>query len=174
MTHEHDQPPTPIIFEELVASASEHLLATGSHSPLLVLDGDTNLVGIPLEFPKHTARRQELMYIIGIRAARSRIVGSLRQVFLISEAWMSTPDDLGSGFRPPAQDPNRRDVLLIMSRSLDDIHARVATLELLRDSEGIVRELKDVTPEVSAHSAPINPLLNAFVAGYTQGRASLT
>ena len=174
MSHEHDQRPDPLTFEQIAESAKEHLLAKGSHPPLLVLEGDADTVGIELDFPKTSERRQELLYVVGLGVARTGVVGALRQVFLVSEAWMSTPDDLDSNFRPPAEDPQRREILLIMSRRPEASLMRVVALEMRRDSEGAVRELNEITPEVSDNTNAVSPLLNAFVAGYTQGRASLT
>lgn len=172
-SHEHNQQPIPITFEQIVEGARERLLADGSHPPLLVLDGETNTVNVDLDLPNTSARRQELMYVIGIRVARSGIVGGLRQVFLVSEAWMSTPADFRPAFRPPSKDPNRQEVLMIVSRRPENIHTRRVTIEILRESNGAVRDLRDVMPDASADTVVISPLLNAFIAGYTQGRASL-
>ena len=50
----------------------------------------------------------------------------------------------------------------------------MAVIEMLRDSEGVLRELKEVAPNITSDSNQQIPLLNALRDGYTQGRASLT
>ena len=174
MSYEHDPPPARLTFEQIADAAKEHLLSHGSHPPLLVLDGDAKTVGVDLEFPKRAERRQELLYVIGLGVARTGIVGALRQVFLISEAWMNTVEP-GQPFTVmPAGDPKRREVLLISSLRLEARQTRMAIMEMRRDRDGMVRELTDVSPEVADDPTAESPLLNALVDGYTQGRASLS
>jgi hypothetical protein len=174
MSHEHDQTPVPITFEQIAEAAKERLLADGSHPPLLVLDGDIKTVGVDLKFPNTSDRRQELMYVVGLGVARTGIVGALRQVFLVSEAWMSHVEPGQRTAPMPSEDPKRREVLLISSLRLEGRQKRIAVIEMLRDTEGVVQELREVTPDLTTDPNQGNPLLNAFVAGYTQGRASLT
>ena len=174
MNHEHAQQPVQLTFEQIVEAAKERMLTHGSHTPLLVLEGDTQTVGVELDFPNTSDRRQELLYVIGLGVARTGAVGALRQVFLVSEAWMNMVGP-GQPFTVmPSKDPKRQEVLLISSLLLEARQARVAIIEMRRDGEGIVRELRDVTPDVTDNPTAESPLLNALVDGYTQGRASLT
>jgi hypothetical protein len=174
MTSKERPQPVQLTFEQVTEAAKEHLLVQGSHPPLLVLDGEADQVGIELDFPSTSDRRQELMYVAGLRVARTGVVGTLRQMFLITEAWMSEADSRPRNPVAPSEDPKRREILLISSLRLQDRQARAMVIEMLRDSEGVLRELKDITPDISSDFGTESPLLNALVDGYTQGRASRT
>lgn len=174
MQHERDPQPAHLTLEQVTASARETLLATGSHPPLLILDGVSEPVGFELELPNTAARRQEVLYVIGVLTARSNMVGTLHQVFLITEAWMGPPVDPGTDFGAPSEDPNRKEVLLIMNRSRSSSPVRAVILEMLRDDHGILQDLIEAPSISPDHASPVSPLLEAFIDGYTQGKASLT
>jgi hypothetical protein len=167
MQHERDPQPAHLTLEQVTATATETLLTTGSHPPLLILDGEAEPVGFELELPNTAARRQEVLYMVGIFVARNDMVGTLHQVFLITEAWMGAAVDPGTDFRPPSEDPNRKEVLLIMNRSRSSSPVRAVTLEMLRDDQGVLQALKDVSSVGPDHASPVSPLLDAFLDGYT-------
>lgn len=174
MQHEHEPQSSRITFEQITTSAQERLLATGSHPSLLLLDGDANLVGVELDFPSTADQRQALMYLAGISTAITGIAGNLQQVFLISEAWMSGVEPNQHNIVMPSQDPTRREILQITSYQFENRQPRVAVIEMLRDSNQVLRELKDITAELTDDPHQPSPLLDAFVDGYTQGLASRT
>ena len=174
MSSEHEPKSVHLTFEEVVESATEHALANGGHRPALLLEGNENTIAVELEPRDSADRRLEQMYVIGIGVARTGVVGGLRQAFYIAEAWSSHVEPGQHSAVMPAKDPQRREVLLVMNLRLDDRQARIALLEMQRDEEGVLRQLQDITADITHDAHQPNPLLNALVDGYTQGRASLT
>ena len=172
MKHEHEPQPEELTFEVVVAAAKETLLVNGTYPPLLVIKGKPHAIGIDVDFPPHSQRRHEMMYVIGVSTALTGVVDDVSEMFLISEAWMSDVEPGQHWIPKPSQDPKRREVLIISSVRLHDRQQRAVVIEMLRDSAGTLRELRDVSFETDSPLAE-SPLLNAFVDGYTQGRASL-
>ena len=113
MSHEHEPQPVHLTFKQVTESAKEHLLARGNHPPLLVLEGDADTIGVDLDFPSEADRRQELLYVIGLGVAYTGVVGALRQIFLVSEAWMSHVEPGQRTALMPSEDPKRREILII-------------------------------------------------------------
>lgn len=74
------------------------------------------------------------------------IAQTARALVIIVEAWVTTPDpsDHMAAKRPPSQDPNRREMVMLM---LED-HTRKATslLPILRDESGAFAEFGDPGP----------------------------
>lgn len=174
MSHEGEPQPQPelITFEFVVAAAKEDLLIDGTQPPMLIIQGKTKAIWVDVGFPENTKSRHGAMYhIIGLTAAQTDVVGDVSEIFLVREALMSDVDAHERPLPKPSQDPKRREVLIISSVRFHDGKKRAAVIELLCDSKGTLRELKDLDV---ASDSPLadSPLLNAFVDGYTQGRAS--
>src|SRR5215211_7133057 len=103
-----------ISLEEIISNAKEIMFRDGNHVPILIVEGGKSLIAgqIP-DMPETHGERMELLRFFGQVAAKSGRVDQLRQVFMISEGWMSEPgEDKPTDLRP-AQDPNRKEVLII-------------------------------------------------------------
>ena len=91
-----------ISIEEIISNAIEIMLRDGQHIPTLIVEGSKNLVGgqIP-DLPATHGERVELMRFLGQAVARSGRVDQLRQVFMVSEGWMSARgEDKPTDMRP--------------------------------------------------------------------------
>src|SRR5688500_15983202 len=86
--------PDRITFEEVISNAKEIMLQSGKHVPVLIIEGSKSLVAgqIP-DMPETHGERLELMHFLGQAAAKSGKVDQLRQVFMVSEGWMSQPSE---------------------------------------------------------------------------------
>ena len=79
--------------------AVEVALRDGGHFPALIIEGRKSVTfGNLIELPDTHEERMHMMFVAGQVMGTSRQVGTLRQVFFICEAWMSSPaaegDDL--------------------------------------------------------------------------------
>ena len=168
MTRERERPepqPEPVLLQHVARLAKETLLRDGYHVPTLVVDG-TRLVLIVqiLELAPHYAGRAEQMFIAGGALAREGYAGPLRRVYFVCEAWMSEAREGMLPERLPSEDPLRKEVLVISGMEVTTGQAKMAMYEMVRDSQGELRELRDVDQPAGAQ--PDSPLLEAFVAGY--------
>jgi hypothetical protein len=118
------------------------------------------------------------MLSAGFAFAQSREVGELKQVFFISEAWMSIAElDKPPAVRP-SQDPERIEVIMVSNLAVQEaptrVESRMAILEMIRDAEGRLTDLNALgLAEESAEGHVENSLLDAFVVGYLAGRKML-
>ncbi len=103
-----------INFEDITRLAIESTLRTGGHVPFLIIDGSKRLIygGVP-NIPDTHDKRLQYMYAAGQMTAMSEQTGKLRQVFFISEGWMSLPQENELPKTLPSEDPNRKEVLII-------------------------------------------------------------
>ena len=67
------------------------------------------------------------MFQAGFALAQTEMVSDLRQVFHISEGWMSAGKPGAMPINPPSQDPNRREVFLVFGLN---VAAGVTTITL--------------------------------------------
>ena len=103
-----------ITIEEIISNAKEVMLREGKHIPVLIVEGGKNLIAgqIPNMPPTH-GERVELMRFLGQAAAKSGKIDQLKQVFMVTEGWMSEPsEDIPERIRPSG-DPNKKEVLII-------------------------------------------------------------
>ena len=98
MLPERDQ--RHITLEEIISNAKEIMLREGKHVPVLIVEGGSSLIAgqIPDMPPTH-GERMELMHFLGQVAAKSGRIDQLKQVFMVTEGWMSlrvmfTVDDI--------------------------------------------------------------------------------
>lgn len=179
MNHErhHDQEPPrePLTMTDVSQEAREVLLREGQHLPTVIVEGFhrrvvMRLVGVPPTHPQRLAQ----MFAAGYQLAERGDLGGLRQVFHISEAWLSRAEPGEALELPPSQDPQRHEVLVISQ--LDIIHRQVqlAAFEMLRDATGQLSELR-VSDMGDTEGRPEDaPLLVAFVAGYGEAKSQDT
>lgn len=166
MGSERDKQPKPLTFESVVELSREILLAEGGHIPTVIAEGDsqTMVTQIPALAETHEGRAQQ-MFMLGFILAESGAMKKLDQVYLICEAWMSTPVEGKLSEVLPSEDPNRKEILIISNLKARERTGKVAIFEMLRDGVGELRELKQFEEHLTATRID-SPLLAAFVDGF--------
>lgn len=156
-----------INFEDITQLAVEAALKQGSHSPCMLIDGSKKMMygGLP-HLPDTHEKRMQFMYAAGQVAAISEEVGKLRQVFMISEAWMSTPKESELPKIIPSQDPNRKEVLIISGLDMQKQIKYLKIFEMMRDKDGILIGLTEAMTGIEESDRFDVPLLDAFQQGY--------
>src|SRR5262245_26421072 len=108
-----EQNPVPLHFtlEAVAEMAEEVLLRDGMHVPTLIAEGEQNAVVLQIpDIADSHEERVSQMGLAGFAIAHGAQIGSLRQLFFVSEGWLSEmPKD--APFSTPSQDPNRIEVL---------------------------------------------------------------
>jgi len=156
-----------ISLEEIISNAKEITLRNGNHVPVLVVEVSKNLVvGQIPEMPGTHGERSELMHFLGQAAAKSGRVGSLQQVFMVSEGWMSAASDEKPAGITPSQDPKRKEVLIVSGMQIKEFTKQLKLFEMLRDSDERVVGLEEFLPDEKKDESIEVPLLEAFVDGY--------
>lgn len=167
--------PERFTLETVTRIALEVVLQDGYHVPTLVVEGDRgSVVGQFPELPSTHEARVDMMHATGAAFARNGMATALRQVFFISEGWMSVADQEGPPHMRPSEDPHRLEVLAVSGLEVADGQTSLLIFEMVRDSDGQLVELKpfDTPDEKEAHAE--SPLLAAFVDGFRSGiRGSL-
>jgi hypothetical protein len=160
--------------EAVVAQATETVLESGGHLPTLLVsgsEGNTVLV-IDALAPTHDLRMQQ-MAMFGFAFGLSGRTGELHQIFLITEAWLSLRTQEQLPILPPSEDPNRKEMLIISSFDPTQDQRDYALFEMVRDSEGVIRELKNFLSDDATQISSDSPLLDAFVIGFNIGAGEL-
>lgn len=167
MTKETEPQPLPLPFELVTHVAREMTLRDGGHAPTLIIDGSSGPVFVQIDAlaPSHNERIEQ-MFFAGATLAREGHLGRLRQVFFISEAWLSTAQDGLLPNTPPSQDPNRKEVLIISGYAPSTRQANLAVLEMVRDQDGTLRDLREFEQFEDDEDQVESPLLMAFVKGF--------
>jgi hypothetical protein len=156
-----------ITLDEIISNAKEIMLRNGQHVPTLIVEGSKNLVvGHLNDMPATHGERRELMRFLGQATAKSGRVDQLRQIYMISEGWLSVADDDKPPALIPSQDPQRVEVLIISSIHLEERNKQMKLFEVLRDIDEKVTDLEEFLPEDRKDGSVDVPLLDAFVDGY--------
>jgi hypothetical protein len=173
MDKENGNRPTPLTLEQVINQAREIIVRDGEHVPTLIADGSRRSVVIPLpEIGDTHDERRVQMFAAGFVLGHSRGLGILRQVFFVSEGWLSLAEGKMPPRMPPSEDPNRREVLFVSSLKLAERKADMVVFEMIRDSKGELVEIRPL-PEVADKEIGTmdveSPLLDAFAAGFGLG-----
>jgi hypothetical protein len=137
MDKENGNRPTPLTPEQVIDQAKETILQDGEHVPTIIADGSQRWVVIPIPEMGHTHdERRVQMFAAGFVLGHSRRLGMLRQVFFVSEGWLSLAEGKGLPKMLPSEDPKRREVLFVSSLKLPDRKADMVVFEMIRDSKG--------------------------------------
>src|SRR5579863_6504227 len=151
------EPRYSFTIEQVASITTENVLRDGGHRPTLMADGSLNQAVIEFRaFGQTSEERQQQMIKAGFHLAHNPQFGLLQQAFFISEGWMTiSPLDKPPALSP-AQDPNRKEVLIISGLTGENFHASMVIFEMIRDSKGHLRELKAfgsfADPSVSAEN----------------------
>jgi hypothetical protein len=154
-------------FEFLIQQAKEVTLRDGSHVPMLIVEGSRGLaIGQMEEMPDTHAERSDLMRSLGRAAAVSGKVGRLKQVFFISEGWMSMAENGKPPNLRPSQDPNRKEVLIVSGLELRAQQRYLRIFEMIRSPANDVVDLAELVPPHAKDGRIEVPLLEAFAQGF--------
>lgn len=157
--------------EEVTRTAQEVLLRDGYHLPTLIAQGNLSAIILQLhDLEKTHEGRARQMTSAGFMVGQRGNIGTLEDVFLISEAWMS----LGQGKMPdksPSNDPERKEVLIISRLNVKDGRVDATFYEMVRERKrkGKLTGLKAFPSEEVENLSGESPLLNAFIYGYAMG-----
>lgn len=162
-----ERTPGSYSFEELTRIAKEVTLSYGYHIPTLVVQGDEEpvVVQIPSLPPTHEERLR-MMFTAGSALAESGALTSLKEVFFISEGWMSVAAEDGLPEVPPSQDPQRREVLIVSGLEVNTGQAAMTIFEMLRDEDAKLVELAEIEQQGKGDTQVETPLLDAVVTGF--------
>lgn len=154
-------------FDEIVFNAKEIILKDGMHVPTIIVEGNKNLIaGQVRDMPYTHGERVELMRFLGQATARSGKIQELRQVFMISEGWLSVPKDGETENLRPSQDPDRKEVLIVSGIKIQERKKQIKALEIVRDGDSRVSRLEEFLPDAKENETIDIPLLDAFVWGF--------
>ena len=166
-------PPNLLTLEAISQVATENALKYDGHVPTLIVEGSQHAIILSLaELADRFEGRAHQVFRSGLALARSGKVGQLKQVFFVSEGWMSRARGGARIDRPPSQDPNRIEVLTIANLDVIAQIARLAVFEMVRDTEERVTELKRFHQDDQVGQRVESPLLAAFVQGYDLGKGA--
>jgi hypothetical protein len=170
-----NRPAEPLLhLEDIVRLAEEVLMRDGGHLPTLIVEGTTDSLVTQLpDLPGEPELRQALLFQVGALLAREFDLGQLRQVFMITEGWLSLRRDGKPPVERPSLDPERKEVLVVAAIFPPSGRQAIELREMIRNAQGELIEVTQVSKPEGATEAE-NPLLEALVAGYTlASRASL-
>lgn len=164
--------PTGFPLPALIQQAKAQLLADGYHAPTLLLTGSKSglVLGIDI-LPDTHRQRIALMRTVGQRLGAENAIGALIDATLITEAWMGTLTNLQKTGRSPAQQKDRIEVLVLARMTTIPLHFDTVLIEMVRDQNDMLVELRDLADSASDFSTVRNPLLQAFAEGYQQARS---
>ncbi len=167
---ENEQRPISLTLEDIARIAKEVGMEHGGHVAMIVAEGSRrSVVGQLPEFAGTHEGRARQMFAAGFTLAKSGEIGVLRQVFFVSEAWMSAAKEGKLPGVPPSQDPNRKEVLIITSLKLAGQQTGMVILEMVRDAQGRLADLRDFQRTEGGEERVESPLLSAFVQGFRAG-----
>jgi hypothetical protein len=168
MGKENERRPFQFTLEGVTRVASEVALRHGGHVPTVIAEGSRQPVIVELADVGNTSEdRARMMYVLGFELARSQAVGVLWQVFFISEGWLSVSQGSERPVVPPSNDPKRKEVLLISHVEIGQQQTQMTLLEMIRDDEGQLAELKAL--ETIDDAVVKSGLLEALLRGYEVG-----
>jgi hypothetical protein len=174
VTKEQDHQPKPLTLEHVAQTATDVLLARGVHFPTLVVEGSQHATIREVSdlAATHEGRLRQL-FAAGFVLASSGVLGDLKQIFFITEAWVSTapPDQLKSTI-VPSEDPARKEALVVSHLDAQTNEARIILREMIRDADGHLTEIRALHEDDQRAGRRLDsPLLQAFASGYATGRS---
>ncbi|MBZ0285239.1 MAG: hypothetical protein K8L97_31185 [Anaerolineae bacterium] len=171
MGKEHDKHPSSFMLEDVVAIAKSIILEHGWHAPTLIIEGNRKSVIMQLVNIESTHEgRVQQMYMAGRVVGETGQLGTLKQVFFVSEGWMSLGDGDNAPEMPPSQDPQRKEVLFVSSLQAQTQKGQLALFEMIRDDQAKLVELSPIQQGDEVQLRVSSPLLTAFVQGFRLGR----
>ena len=156
--------------KDVTRMARAVMLEHGSHYPIVLVEGSQGgFTGLLKEFPaEHEAKVEEMARAGAYFVQRQGRIGALRRVFFICEGWMSLAREGKAPEVRPSEDPDRREVLLMTELDVEKAGLGFVILEVIRDPDGNVVELREMDLGMDGARAE-SDLLPAFVAGFWAG-----
>ena len=174
MEKEQRRGPSELTPREVARIATASALEHGRHVPTVIVEGSLRRVARPIEnFPETQEGKAQRVFSFGFALGQTQAVGKLKQVFFVSEGWMSAGQ---RGDRPrtrPSQDPHRQEVLFVFHQAVEPHQTGLLLFEMIRDAAGHLVELREAQESGEADGHVESPLLDAFVAGFDLGMAKL-
>lgn len=161
-----------LTIEDIIRIAKETTLKRGGHMPTVIVEGSKKSGMVVLEkFPKTHKEKAYQMFSMGFVMANSGEVGDLKQVYFISEGWMSSADESNPIKIKPSLDPNRKEVLIISTISIEVHQSGIAIYEMIRNPNGDLIKLQELQLPINDSEGNVeSPLLDAFLNGFYLGK----
>ena len=173
MGKEQDNRQHPFTLEEVVQIAKDAALRDGAHAPTVIVEGSSGrVIGQIEEFPDTHEGRVQRMRSAGFAMAQAGDVGRPKQVFFVSEGWLSIGKEGKPPETQPSQDPNRKEILLITQLILEKKQTKALCLEMIRNASGRLAALKTMSGVDEEGSTMESPLLTALMEGFRLGTRS--
>ena len=172
MTKEHDHPPSQLTLEDVARRAQEVLLAEGAHAPTLIIAGYGQVAVVQMDSLAETSEaRFEHMERTGFTFAQQADRVIPERVFFITEAWLSLPDKGQTSVKRAAEDPARKEVLIVSGLDMRQRGASAQVYEMIRDADGRLTSFGtlQIGDGEDKASRIESPLLEAFVQGFAIG-----
>jgi hypothetical protein len=153
--------------EDIKEKALEVLLRHGIHPPTIFVSGTKADAMILLdELPDDHFESRKYLFLKGAETAKSNTIGALREVYLVSEAWVSIGKPGHKIQGEPKKDPQRTEALVVYKIDVLNKQERVCMFSLKSDAKGIVREISPFQGKEEMQAVS-NPFLLTFLAGFT-------
>lgn len=131
-------------FEQIVERAKKLTLMDGGHVPILIAAGSrTRSIYNFSVMPDTHDERFLLMQSAGRYLAEHGKIGRLRQVFFISEGWMSMASRDKPPQMRPSEDPSRKEVLIVSGLDIEGQKKYMQLFEMVRDQNKKIVELPE-------------------------------
>lgn len=167
MNKEREPKPYHLTIEGIAQTAKEITLVNGVHSPTVIVEGSQCSIAAEFHELLDTFEgKLNQLFLTGVNFARNGEVGRLRQVFFISEAWMSLIQEDEVPATPPSEDPDRKEVLIISGKDISLQETHMIICEMIRDDQGVLTDIRDLEGEDTEQALEF-PLLNAFIDGFS-------
>lgn len=155
--------------KQITEMAKKVMLENGSHIPQLMVRGSKQgTIAVFPDFPDTHEERAKAIAFAGYKVARTPEIGELEEIFFISEAWMAKYDKNDPDIMP-RNNPDKVEVLIIVSRKFPNGKDKMIALEIKRDKKDKVINL-EVCVERKGVIKAESPLINAFQKGYEMGQ----
>jgi len=157
-----------INWEEIIFLAQETILRCGRHVPTLIVEGSQKMArGQIQDLPETHGERLELMRFLGQSAAKDGNIDKLHEVFMIFEGWLSAEGEDKPAEARPAQDPKRKEVLIISGLQMKERKKLLKIFEILREKDHKIVGFEECLSDEKQQEATVEvPLLEAFVHGF--------
>ena len=170
MTPEREPRSQLLTIEDVAGLAREIMLRDGTHVPLVILESDTTTLATILDpMPDTHLERWNSFYMMGFTLGENSQLESIRQVFFVTEAWMTSAAPDCSPTLPPSQDPQRLEVLTIAHYDAEMQRSHLLIYEMVRQ-EGQLVDLHAHSENEKLDNEVHNPLLTGLVRGFERGK----
>lgn len=153
----------------IVEMAKEGMLKNGSHTPTLIAEGQTGKAAIYFlgYLPETTFEKQKMLFGIGREHGIGHPGNIPTQCYFVSEAWVSIQKEGEERkYRSPSEDPNRKEMLIILHLNTEAGTCNLHRAEILRAGTVVDVLPRDTLSDVT------DRLLPCFLAGVLSTKMS--